>query len=154
AVSAVAFSQLDLDIGTGSVVLPAALVVGGIALLAQLVRRRWSLPKYPAAPIVAMLGAYVAIVLLGYPLLDRARPTRPLGRWIARHTEEGTPVGIYRLDKWRASVRYYSERPLVPLADDNGVSMFLSQPSAQYVVMLRSDFEDMQRKGADIVEVA
>jgi 4-amino-4-deoxy-L-arabinose transferase-like glycosyltransferase len=153
-ISAIAFSQINLGIGAGAVVLSAALIVGGAALLTQLIRGRWSLPIWPTAPIVALLGAYVAVVLLGFPLLDRARPTRPIGRWIARHTEEGTPVGIYRLDKWRASVRYYSERPLLPLADDAGVEGFLSVPSTRYVVMLRSDFRDMQRAGVDVEEVA
>jgi 4-amino-4-deoxy-L-arabinose transferase-like glycosyltransferase len=154
AISAIAISQINLGLGAGAALLSGALMVGGAALFTQLVRGRWSLPIWPTAPIVALLGAYVAVVLLGFPLLDRARPTRPIGRWIARHTEEGTPVGIYRLDKWRASVRYYAERPLLPLDDSRSVEGFLSDPSTRYVVMLRSDFRDMQRAGVDIEEVA
>src|SRR5205823_6564177 len=112
-----ALFRIDLGLDIRATLLPAALAGGGIGLLAQMRRRRWSVPMTATTPAVALLVAYAAVVLLGFPILESSRPTRPLGRWIAKHTAAGIPVGIYGLEDWRASIRYYTDRQLTRLVN-------------------------------------
>ena len=154
AISAVALFRIDLGLDSRAALLPAALALGGIGLLVQIRRHQWSVPASAMTPVFTLLAAYAVVVQLGFPLLESSRPTRPLGRWIACHTAAGIAVGIYGLDNWRASIRYYTDHPVTRLNSLEDVRAFLEQEPTAKVLMLRDDYRAMRQAGLEIREVA
>ena len=108
----------------------------------------------PVLPVATLVAVYAIVVALGLPILEESRPTAPLGRWIARHSSAGTPVGIYRVDDWRASIRYYTDRAITHLEGTDDVQRFLNESPGAYIVMLRKDYVALHASGFDIQEVA
>jgi 4-amino-4-deoxy-L-arabinose transferase-like glycosyltransferase len=153
-IAAATLFRIDLGVDLRAAVLPLALAIGGLALLLQLVRRRFLVLPSVAAPVTALLTVYLAVIFLGIPILERSRPTAPLGRWINQHTEAGEAVGAYGLQDWRASIRYYSDRRLIPLAEPGEVRAFFERSPTSYVMMLRSDFDELRRSGLGLIEVS
>ena len=70
--------------------------------------------------------AYVVIVAVGYPVLERTRPTARVARQLARTTPDTAPVGLYRLERWRGSLRYYLGRPITRLETPEEIREFLA----------------------------
>jgi 4-amino-4-deoxy-L-arabinose transferase-like glycosyltransferase len=151
---AVAIFQINLGVARAAIVVPIALVCGGATILWQLARDRFQRSPSVAIPTATLLVVYAAAVMVGFPVLERSRPTAPIGRWVRRHTQPGTVVGVYGLDDWRGSIRYYTERPTVPLREPAQVQAFLRSAPNAYVLMLRSDYEQLRGQGTDIVEIA
>ena len=153
AIATVAVSQLDLEIARAGLILPVALMCGGGVLLHQLIYRRFRQIPSVAIPIGTLVVVYATVVSLGFPVLERSRPTAPIGRWVRRHTQPGTVVGVYGLSDWRSSIRYYSDRPLVALRQAEDVQRFVTDDPATYVLMMREDYDRLRTAGAEIVEV-
>ena len=153
AIATVAVSQLNLEIARAGLILPVALMCGGGVLLHQLIYRRFRQIPSVAIPIGTLVVVYAAVVSLGFPVLERSRPTAPIGRWVRRHTQPGTVVGVYGLSDWRSSIRYYSDRPLATLRQAEDVERFVTADPATYVLMLRDDYDRLRTAGAEIVEV-
>jgi hypothetical protein len=102
-------------------------------------------------PLVTMLlVVYSVVVVEGFPVLERSRPTAPVGRWVHRHAPPNVPVGVYGLEDWRASLRFYSRHSLVVLHDEQEVIAFLTQQPGSYVVMLRSGARALRAHGAPL----
>src|SRR6185436_11795128 len=74
-----------------------------------------------------MVAAYICIVTIGFPALELTRPTALVGKTLQRLTSNDTPVGIYRMEQWRASLRYYAERPVARLSTPEDVVAFISE---------------------------
>ena len=149
-IAAAAIFRLNLELERIAIVLPAALAVGGTVLLLEVLRRRFAPPPSLAAPVAALLVAYGAVVMLGFPVLERSRPTAPMGRWIGRHAKPGSPVGVYGLEDWRASIRYYTDRPLVSLRSAGDIREFLSQYPESFLMMSRRDYLTLVQQGVPI----
>ena len=139
----VALSQLNLGLPAGSFVLPFAIFVGGAALLAQMERNGWRVPVGISVLLAMLLVSYTTVVAVGFPALERVRPTARVARQLARVSTPSAPVGLYRLERWRGSLRYYLNRPLDRLETFDELSAFLSRPEPAYVVMLRRDYLEL-----------
>jgi hypothetical protein len=63
-------------------------------------------------------------------------------------------VGIYGLEDWRASIRYYTDHQVTRLENADAVRSFLEQAPTAKVLMLRDDYRAMRDAGLDIQEVA
>ena len=72
--------------------MPLALMAGGSVILWQ-IRRRGTVPA-SARFRSTLLAVYVVVQQVGLPILERSRPTAPIGHWVARHTPAGVPVGV------------------------------------------------------------
>jgi hypothetical protein len=68
-------------------------------------------------------------------------------------TRADTPVGIYRLENWRASLRYYAERPLVKLTTVEDVAAFAAAERPVFVLMIRRDYRELRQRGVRLREV-
>src|SRR5262249_61844946 len=53
--------------------------------------------------------------------------------------------GVNRLEQWRASLRYYAERPVAKLSSPEDVVSFMSADRPVYMVMLRRDYRELRR---------
>ena len=145
--------HLNLDLPRGAIVLPIALIAGGVALLSLCARRGWRVPPTALIPVLMLLVVYVVTVEVGYPVLESTRPTAIVGRTIRRIAGPTAIVGLYRLERWRASIRYYAERPVTRLDSEEDVRTFLADPRQGYVILRRIDFEALKRAGLPLREV-
>ena len=152
-ISAVAIFQIDLGVSRAGVVVPVVLTCGGSILLWQLLHAGFRQSPSVAIPVGTLLAAYVTGVVVGFPVLERSRPTASIGRWVQRHTAPGAIVGVYGLDDWRSSIRDYTDRQVQPLGKAEAVREFLSRTPNGYVLMLRGDYEAMRGTSSEIVEM-
>lgn len=154
-VSAVALLEIDLGIGASVTALPAVFVIGGALLAYQWRRTGWRLlPPRPFVLVGTLVIAFATVVEIGFPVLESSRPTRILGRWIARHTDENTSIGSYGLEDWRASIRYYSNRRVTRLGNAADVNAFLAADDEAQVLMLSTDYDELRHDGLDVTAVA
>jgi 4-amino-4-deoxy-L-arabinose transferase-like glycosyltransferase len=149
-VCAATMYRLGLELDWTAALLPIVLGVSGVALVGYLVAVR-AAPSTPAAVVAALLAAYAIVVVVGFPVLERTRPVASIGRRIAARTSPTDLVAIYRLERWRASLRYYVKRPVTRLEEPSELRAFLAKD--RRVVMLRRDFEALKAMGFPLEEL-
>lgn len=145
--------ELNLELPKLAIVLPLALLVSGIALMTVCALRGWRIPRTAIVPVVMLLVAYAVVVQVGFPVLETTRPTSLAGRTIRRLAGPNDVVGLYRLERWRASVRYYVGRPVARLDNEAELRAFLADPRRGFVVMRRRDFVALRAGGVRLREV-
>jgi len=150
AFSSVYIFQLNLNLPAAALALPVALALGGILLLAQSARIHWKAPATAFAPAAALLAAYLVVVSVGYPVLEHTRPSALIARRLRRLTSASAPTAVYRLERWRASLRYYIDRPLDNLENEQDVRTYLAQSQPVYLVLIRREFEALEKDGLPI----
>jgi hypothetical protein len=107
-------------------------------------------PSNAAVPVVTLLVVYVVVVAVGFPVLERTRPTALVGRYLARNAGATAPVGLFRLERLRASLRYYAERPVTRIESPDEMRAFLAQTRQVYVVLRRAEFNALRETGVPI----
>jgi len=140
--------SIDLELSPVAILLPCALIAGGMTLGWQLYRHREQ--RAAGLLIAVLLCVYGVVVIEGLPVLERSRPTAPLGRWIARHAPADAPVGVYGLDDWRGSIRFYSRRQLVVLHDQSEVRDFFGRYPDSFALMLARDYRRLRSDGLSL----
>ena len=145
--------ELDLELPAVAILLPLALLIGGTALLSAIALGRWRIPRTALVPVVTLLACYVTGVTVGYPVLEQTRPTAAVARRLRRIADPDAPIALYRLERWRASLRYYVDRPIVRLETPEELMAFLSRDQTVYVVLRRIEYDSLRRGGAPIREV-
>lgn len=145
-----ALSQLNLALPVWAFVVPLAIFGGGVALLFQSERIGWRVPASIGALVVMLLVTYATVVAVGLPVLEKVRPTARVARQLARISSPAAPVGLYQLERWRGSLRYYLNRPVQRLETVEDVSAFLARSDPAYVVMLRRDYLDLRERGLPV----
>jgi 4-amino-4-deoxy-L-arabinose transferase-like glycosyltransferase len=151
AVLAATMFQIDLGLTPVAAVVPGALIAGGIFVAARL--RRLGPTGTTRALMATLLVVYAVVVVEGFPVLERSRPTAPVGRWIDRHAPPDAPIGVYGLDDWRGSIRFYTKRRIVVLHDGGEVTRFFNEHPDSYTLMLRSDANGFQANGVPLRRV-
>jgi 4-amino-4-deoxy-L-arabinose transferase-like glycosyltransferase len=142
--------ELDVELPRIAIAFPLALAAGGIVMTVQAARRQWAVASNAAVAVTTLLTAYAIVVAVGFPAFQRTRPTAHVANRLKRLAAVSAPVGIYRVDRWRASLRYYIGRPVQQLESPEEVRAFLSQPQPAYAVMFLHDYLDLRRHGAPI----
>ena len=132
--------RINLGLTSSALLLPIVLAAGGTWFIVVLVRGRGALPRASHGLVIVLLCAYATIVGVGYPVLERARPSAVLGRWIRHHTLPTAKLGLLGLPDWRASVRYYSDREVIELGDDADLRAFFAQWPDAFVLMRRAEY--------------
>jgi 4-amino-4-deoxy-L-arabinose transferase-like glycosyltransferase len=152
AVGSVALFRINLGLGPPALFLPVALAAGGTTAVAFAWRHR-PLPHSVAAVTATLLCAYASVAMFGFPVLERSRPTPPLGRWIARHAPLDVPVGVYRLSDWLGTARYYSQRPVVRLDTEDALRGFLTRWPDAFVILPQGQCDQLGASGVDLEPV-
>ena len=145
--------ELDLDLPDAAILLPIGLAVGGTLVLSRCARIGWHVQQVPAATLATLLSVYGLVVVIGFPTLQRARPTALAGMAVRQRTAPDAPVGLYRLEQWRASLRYYSERPLTALSSPDDVKAYMSLPNPVHILMTRRNYRELRQEGIRLREV-
>ena len=126
---------------------------GSVLFLLQLRASGWRPPATPAIIVGTLAVAYAFVVLFGFPALEHVRPTSAVGRWIATHQPLDARVGLFQIEEWEASMRFYSNRQVEMLDDVSALQRFLAVPGPRSVVMLRRKHEALQTMGGPLRRV-
>jgi hypothetical protein len=127
--------------------LPITLLIGGVAFTAHLWRRQWRPPAWGVALIAPLLCGYAIVVVLGFPLLQRTRPSVEIARWMVSATAPEVPVAVYRMSRWQASLRFYTGRPVVALENLDDARRFLARQPDAIVLATQREVENLRREG-------
>jgi len=150
-----AFSLFDLglELPPAAVLIPISLATGGLLLEATILRRRAVSPALFGAILVMLLVVYGFVSAIGLPILERARPTAAIAENLRPKLSADDQIGLYRLEKWRFSLRYYLERPLNRLQEPADVKDFLDKKGG-YILMLDEDFTRLRSDGVNLRAVS
>ena len=143
-------SKIDLALPATALLLPFALFAGGVGLLFQAERRHWAVPSGAGVVVIALLACYATVVVVGFPALERVRPMARVARILARSTPAAAPVALYRLERWRGSLRYYLNRPVQRLETVDEARAFFQQPNQVYAAMLRRDYDELRNQNIPV----
>jgi hypothetical protein len=147
---AVVLFTIDLGLSPFAAVMPLALATGGILLGVLTLQRRPIAPGPLAVPVAAFLVVYFTVVAVGFPVLERTRPVARIARSLQTRLAADDQVGLYRLERWRASLRYYLMRPVARLEQPDDIVALAARTGRGYVVMLQDDYDDLLAKGFDL----
>jgi 4-amino-4-deoxy-L-arabinose transferase-like glycosyltransferase len=152
-VSGFTIFDLGLDLPRAALLIPISLAVGGVLMEATILRRRSVSASLFGAVITMLLVIYGSVAAFGLPVLERARPTEALADSLRSKLAADDHVALYRLEKWRFSLRYYLERPLGRLQEPADVRQFLTDKGG-YILMLDEDFARLRQDGINLRSVA
>ena len=150
---AVYMFELNLELPEAAILLPIALGAGGTAMLERSARHRWGVPPHPIALSTTLLAVYTVLVAVGLPTLERVRPTALVARTLKSHAPPDAVAAIYNLEQWRASLRYYAERPLARLSSPEEIEAFVRDGRPRYIIMRRRDYRALRNAGFALREV-
>lgn len=139
--------SLQLPIPRSAALLPIALIAGGTLLALRLVRARLRPSAFARPFLVALMIGYATVMVLGFPVLERARPTPDLARWIVSSTTAHDQVAMYRLSRWKASLRFYAGRPIAMLDDDEQLRALMASSDRVFCVMRRREVDRLRADG-------
>ena len=145
--------DLGLDLPRAALLIPASLAAGGVVLEATILRRKTVSPMVFGAVLVMLLVVYSCVLTIGLPLLERARPTAAIAENLRPQLAADDQVGLYRLEKWRFSLRYYLERPLSKLQEPSDVKEFLHKKGS-YILMSDEDLARLRNDGINLRAVS
>jgi 4-amino-4-deoxy-L-arabinose transferase-like glycosyltransferase len=145
--------ELDLDLPLTAELLPVALTCGGIGYLARAAHMQWCLPRRPVVLSTALVAIYGVLVYVGLPALEQVRPTALVAGALRDHSPHDAPAAIYDLEQWRASLRYYAERPLARLSTPEDVRAFFASGEPRYILMRRRDYHALRDSGIAVYDL-
>ncbi|MEO8482982.1 MAG: glycosyltransferase family 39 protein [Acidobacteriota bacterium] len=128
---------LGLDVPLAAFSLPVILLAGGLWIAWQMVRGHLRPPPVLNGPIGVLVTVYALVVAIGFPILEKGRPIKAVGSWLQAQSTRGDAVGLYALDRWQPTLRYYGRRPLERLDDEDAVRKFLAEPGPRWLVTRR-----------------
>ncbi|MEO6235641.1 MAG: glycosyltransferase family 39 protein [Vicinamibacterales bacterium] len=145
--------ELNLELPEGAILLPVVLALGGMALLGAVSAAGWQVPRTPQPLVITLLLVYAAVVAFGFPTLEHTRPTALVATTLRQNTPADAPAALYRVEQWRASLRYYAGRPLARLTTPEELATFAAaQPRPVYIFMIRREYRSL-RKALGLREV-
>jgi len=150
---AVYMFELDLELPETAILLPIALGAGGTAMLERAARYHWRVGPNPLALCSTLAAVYAIVVAVGLPTLERVRPTALVASTLRRNAPPEAPAAIYQLEQWRASLRYYADRPLARLSSPDEIEAFVRDGKARYIIMRRRDYRALRIAGFKLREV-
>ena len=142
--------DLGLDLPRAAVVMPISLAAGGLALIVTMFRRRAVSPALLGVVVAVLLVIYGTVVAIGLPILERTRPTAEVAGSLRPRLAAGDRIGLYRLERWRFSLRYYLERPVTRLQHPEDVREFFEESPRAYVLMIDEDFARLRETGMNL----
>jgi 4-amino-4-deoxy-L-arabinose transferase-like glycosyltransferase len=145
--------DVNLELPATAILLPVVIGAGGILLLTHSRLEGWTPPPTAGIPAVALLSVYAVVVTIGFPTLERVRPIASVGHRLHDNVPADGIVGLYRLERWRASIRYYADRPIERLETPDDVRAFVARGVPAYLVMLRREYDALRRAGVPLHQV-
>ncbi len=146
-VALIACLYVDLRLPPWALAVPGAAIAGGAFWAGRLIRRRL-IPSQFGTPLVAtLLVVYAGAVLVGFPAYRLARPAPELGKYVAGIAAPEDRVAVYRQERWKASVRFYSQHFITAAETPAELALLWNGPSRVYAVMVERDVHALRALG-------
>jgi 4-amino-4-deoxy-L-arabinose transferase-like glycosyltransferase len=145
--------DLGLELPRAALIIPISLAACGLVLEATILRQRAVSPMLFAVVLVLLLSVYGSVLAIGMPVLERARPTAAVAQNLRPKLDADDQIGLYRLEKWRFSLRYYLDRPVSRLQEPSDVKEFLNKKGG-YILILDEDLARLRKDGVNLRAVA
>jgi 4-amino-4-deoxy-L-arabinose transferase-like glycosyltransferase len=139
-------NRVPLELPSTARLLPIALIASGLAMAGQ-VARTWRPSRVPLAPVAGLLASYAVVLTVGLPAFEQMKPTRRLARIVASHAAADDHVGMFRLNRWSSSWRFYVGRHSERLETTDELRAFFARPGRHYCAMLRRDYDGLAAQG-------
>lgn len=138
--------RVPVDLPAAARLLPIALLASGIAMLRQ-IGRHWRPAAVPYIAVTGLLACYALVITIGLPAFEQLKPTRRLARQVAMTAGSDDHIGMFRLNRWSSSWRFYVGRHSERLETDAELRRFLATPGRHYCAMLRRDYDRLVAAG-------
>jgi 4-amino-4-deoxy-L-arabinose transferase-like glycosyltransferase len=146
-VGVVAYLSVDLRLPRWSLVIPLAASTGGLVWGIHLFTRRLTPTRMGLPLIAALLVVYGGVVLFGYPAYTSARPAPRLAQRLVDVLRPGDRVAVYRQERWKASLRFYSRRPIAQIETVDRLRALWTGPDRVFCVLVGRDLEALRALG-------
>jgi 4-amino-4-deoxy-L-arabinose transferase-like glycosyltransferase len=136
--------DLGFNVPLTAYLLPAVLLAGGTWIAGHMLRDQFRPPPVADGPIGILVVTYAIVVVVGFPLFEKARPVRTVGSWLQTQSAREDAVGLYALDRWQPTLRYYGRHVLQRLDDEEAVRRFLAGPGRRWLVTRRDSLDALR----------
>jgi len=140
-----ALDRVPLDLPAEARLLPIVLLASGLAMLGQ-VGREWR-PALPYVAVTGLVACYAVVITIGLPAFEELKPTRRLARMVATTASANDQIGMFRLNRWSSSWRFYVGRHSERLETDADLHRFFATPGRHYCAMLRTQYDRLAAQG-------
>jgi 4-amino-4-deoxy-L-arabinose transferase-like glycosyltransferase len=144
------FMIARLALPAAAVIVPILMLAAGAVITARASLGNWPAPRVPWVALAACTAMYAGIILWVLPTLEERKVVPDIARWVAQHSGEDTRVGVYRLNRWTNTFRFYVDRHTDHLDDVAETSAFLTKDDRFYCVMLGPAYDEFVAKGVPI----
>jgi 4-amino-4-deoxy-L-arabinose transferase-like glycosyltransferase len=138
--------RVPLELPPGARLLPIVLLGSGLAMLGQ-IGRQWRPAAAPYIAVAGLLACYALVITIGLPAFEELKPTRRLARVVAMTAGADDHIGMFRLNRWSSSWRFYVGRHSERLETDADLHKFFATPGRHYCAMLRRDYDRLAAQG-------
>ncbi len=142
-----AFLKIDtlpIELSGATRAVPYALAGAGLAFGVMLARSGWRPPAVPLLPVAALVLVYAVVLDSGLKALEAAKPMKELGTWTATHIPADAVTAAYRLERWKTSWRFYSDRRKVAVETPDDLARVMAEPGAHYAVMREDELAALE----------
>ena len=139
-------NRVPLELPSTARLLPIALIASGLAMAGQ-VAQTWRPSRVPLAAVAGLLASYAVVLTVGLPAFEQMKPTRRLARIVATHASADDHVGMFRLNRWSSSWRFYVGRHSERMDTTDELRTFFARPGRHYCAMLRRDYDRLAAEG-------
>jgi 4-amino-4-deoxy-L-arabinose transferase-like glycosyltransferase len=127
--------------------MPMALGVAGAAVAAGLGRRRGRPPRVPWIVLGAMTITYGGLVFWVLPEVEQRKVVPDVAVWVARRAAGNDRIAGYRLDRWRTSFRFYVNRHVQIIEDEDEAQALFAGGEPFYCAMLGPAYDAFAAQG-------
>ncbi len=145
-----------LDLPAAAVLVPIVITLCGAALTA-FINMQISVggrpPRVPWFGLIALVSAYVGLILFVIPALEQRKVVPDVARFVAAHASPDDRIASYRLNRWNPVFRFYVDRHVVLLEDPVEARSFFDRTPSFYAVMHRRAFDEFVAQGKPLAVV-
>ena len=138
--------QVPLDLPAAARLLPVVLIAAALSMVGQ-IARRWRPSRIPFAAVIGLLASYALVITIGFPAFEQVKPTRRLARMVATTAGSDDHIGMFRLNRWSSSWRFYVGRHSERLETADELRTFFGKPGRHYCAMMKQDYDRLVAEG-------
>ena len=151
------FLLARLELPAAALVVPAVVVAAGAIITVRVNVRHDRPPAVPWIALCALTTIYAGLLLFVIPALEKQKVIPDIARWVAGRAEPDALIASFRLNRWNTAFRFYVDRHVAMLDDEQQVVEFVNDAAASarpfYFVMLGDGYDELVAHGVPLSEV-
>ena len=144
------FLMARLELPRGAAMVPIALTLAGVGLVAATSVTRAKQPRVPWLVIGALLVTYIGLILYVLPALEQRKVVPGMAEWVANRAQPADRIASFRLNRWTPDFRFYVGRHTTFLEGAAEADAFFKDPRPFYCLMRRSAYDEFVAKGVSL----